>query len=175
MKLLKKQSKKWQSLKSILGNTSTTLKSQYFVQVVPHEKSHLNLPKTQWAMQPRMIMYIVVVCLSLLQLETADCALVFQELIIICSHLLWTMVLNFSRWKVISTTLIWDFSSFICFLIELRRQTAAPRNIYMSEDLGAFVSVMCNDMNVAEIKQYCISPLPSPLISTLRIHYGAAT
>lgn len=42
----------------------------------------------------------------------------------------------------------------------------------MNEDLGVFV--MHNDINIAQMKQYCISSLPAPLISTLRIHYGAA-
>lgn len=39
-------------------------------------------------------------------------------------------------------------------------------NVCMSGDLGLFVSVMHKDIKVAEIQQYCISPLRAPLIST---------
>lgn len=137
-----------QSLRNILGYTSTTLKSQYFLQFVSLDKSQLNLLKTQWAMQSRILMYIVMVCLKLLWLETANCVLVFQD----WSHLvsLWRMFLNFSRWEVISTTLIRDFHRCICYLM---RREDKHINVCMSEDLGVFVSVMHN----AFPQQYCIS------------------
>lgn len=70
---------------------------------------------------------------------------------------------------MISTTLIGDFHRCVCYLMRLDYKHIS---VCMNEDLGVFV--MHNDINVADIKQYCISPLPAPLISTLRICYGAA-